>query len=50
MQTFDVTVRTSTHCFSYTTPAASSSAAWSDAAEAQGNTPCGITVTVARPQ
>jgi hypothetical protein len=41
---FDVTVRTATHRFSYTALAVSSSAAWTDAADAQGDTPCAITV------
>lgn len=42
---FAVIVRTSSGRMAYTARAASSSAAWLAAANAQGDTPCGITVT-----
>lgn len=44
MNTFTVTIRTATHRTTYTALAASTCAAWSSAADAQGDTPCGITV------
>jgi hypothetical protein len=47
MSPFKVTVRTSTSWFSYDAISTSSAEAFRDAAEAQGDTPCGITVTPA---
>lgn len=45
MQPFTVTVRTSDRTFAYTAISESSIAAYFDAAEAQGDAPCAITVT-----
>jgi hypothetical protein len=50
MKTYRIKVRTANSCSCYTAVAPSSSAAWADAAAAQGETPCGITVTPAGPQ
>lgn len=47
MKHFKVTVRTSTASFSYAAISISSSEAFLAAAEAHGDTPCGITVTPA---
>jgi hypothetical protein len=47
MRSFHVTVRTARGITRYTTPAESAIGAFIDAADAQGDTPCGITVTPA---
>lgn len=50
MNHFKVTVRTSIASFSYDAISMSSSEAFREAADAQGDTPCGITVTPAGSQ
>lgn len=48
MQKFTITVRTATHTSRYSALAISAHRAFMQAIEAQGETPCGITVTPAR--
>lgn len=50
MNTFTVTVRTNATTFSYAAISAPSCDALLEAVDAQGDTPCGITVTIGRPQ
>lgn len=50
MRTFKVTIRTNTTSFEYAALSESSLDAFLAAAEAQGDTPCGITVTPAAGQ
>ena len=45
---FTITIRTATRSTTTTALAASSCDAWDDASDAQGDTPCAITVTPAR--
>lgn len=47
---FDVTVRTAAGVERYAAPANTAMDAFITAADAQGDTPCGITVTPAGPQ
>ncbi|MFZ3286214.1 MAG: hypothetical protein WA191_05145 [Telluria sp.] len=47
---FQITVRTGTHCTKFSALAESASDAWGKASELFGDTPCGISVTPGRPQ